>query len=114
MVMKEFFRNNWFKVIIAIAVLMASISFVYRYFVYLPTKDKYDQSRLDKMELQKQLSLDKCLNDAKEEYSKNTKSILDAIEQGQFRGVSNIDKIFTDFESRLKVSKDECFRRFAS
>ena len=97
--MKNFLKNNWFKLVIALVVVLIGFSVVW-YFIITPHLNRK--------------KLDKCLDESHEKYDNEWKEycVLDGREIGT-DGSCLLDSERADYLNEyFKDKKNECFKKY--
>lgn len=103
----NFIKNNWFKIIIAVAILIVALSVGYYFFIYLP---KYQKEQLDqsaKLEQQKTIPTSDSKSIIRQPVSQQTPPQVDPqikIEQCEAKADTDADAM-AKYEAGLEKSQ---------
>jgi len=103
--MKKFIKENWFRVIIAVVVVLAGFSVFYYFTVFLPQQEK-EKLQVNKNEEMRNWQI-KCENYGKEKYGDTTEKLGDIVVNRWYGFSKTINTCIAVIESHDYKSKSE-------
>ena len=108
--MKEFIKENWFKIIMAFTMFLIGFSVLYYFVIFLPQKFKKQRAR----ELTNEILLEKCLHETTEIYKEKWNNYC-KIDGKEIREdgtcLLNTERAET-LGKQLDKIKNECFKKY--
>lgn len=121
--MKNFFKDNWFKLVISLAILLVCISIFYYFVIFIPQKERAKMEQQEKVkqeeqakELSKKELFDNCMQEVEDNFRRNSMGLCSSMGYTQEQ-IDNLEcqvrnDVVKKMEDEQKAGQDRCFKNY--